>query len=224
MPRPVSWRRVPPAGDRPGVPPVGRPRAGPAAGNLRPRRPPIQWVPAVRVWRRRAQSRILRWPLRRRWSPALARHRMVHLRTGHRTPVSRAGWLRCFPIVRRASSSPGGWPFPRTGRWPALPSAWRRARLPWAGSPRRSAPKRSRRGRCYRSRPAGSLIRWQARCPAHVRPRPPWRHVAGWLPWSGSACRRTAFWRRAWGRDRSPVPGNSPRGSRSPKSRHLSVA
>ena len=40
----------------------------------------------------------------------------------------------------------------------------------------------------------------------------------------GSACRRAAFCRRAWGRDRFPLPANYPRGSRSPKSRHHSVA
>ena len=48
--------------------------------------------------------------------------------------------------------------------------------------------------------------------------------AAGPLCAPGSACRRAAFCRRAWGRDRFPVPANYPRGSRSPKSRHHSVA
>ncbi len=143
------------------------------------------------------------------------------LRGRGRSSSSPAGWPLC-PQTARVVSSAGCWLSSWARRWPPLSSAGCLARTRWTGS--LAALKRHRKRWCRRLWQAMLLSRWQARWPGHDRSRPRRPPAAGPLCAPGSACRRAAFWRRAWGRDRFPLPANYPRGSRSPKSRHHSVA
>jgi hypothetical protein len=106
----------------------------------------------------------------RRWPPGWS---------GHGTfPLSPGCWMPCFPTARWAFSSPWCWPLSQTGGLPPLASTGRRAPIPCARSLHQATQKRLRAGPCRRLRSAGSLTRWQARCPGHGRPGLPWRHVA----------------------------------------------
>jgi hypothetical protein len=174
------------------------------------------WLPGCRA------SRWLRGCLVSCWLPGCSRRCWPASLGGHgRSSSSPAGWPLCSQTARTVSSTGcrlSSW----ARRWPPLSSAGCLARTRRTGF--LAALKRHRKRRCRRLRPAMLLSRWRARWPGHDRSRPGRPPAAGPLCAPGSACRRAAFCRRAWGRDRFPVPANYPRGSRSPKSRHHSVA
>jgi len=145
-----------------------------------------------------------------------------------RVPSARR-WRREHRAARFARAQLAGWRKARRG-WPPRPSgcpspSWAGYRMPrswpWNRSPPSSAgclrqPFSTGPGQRRRPRQAGQPPRRRARRSGRRhRARP----VDGRPPALGWPHRRAVSWRRAWGRDRFPLPSNSSRGSRSPMSR-----